>query len=127
MTVERPPRTLASSSCATGTDDRPAWRARDMSTGSPGPRCGADAGGSLRRPSSCGGETRACIVLLLQPRLIEHADIGFKFRVALGGPAVAGRPPGLAGVPGGGVDPAGRSVGLPSATPVPYTALTGGP
>ncbi len=39
----------------------------------------------------------------------------------------AGRPsrrrapsPGLAGVPGGGVDPAGRSVGLPSATPVPY-------
>ena len=38
-----------------------------------------------------------------------------------------GGPPGLAGVPGGGVDPAGRSVGLPSATPVPYTALNGGP
>jgi hypothetical protein len=35
-------------------------------------------------------------------------------------------PPGLAGVPGGGADPAGRSVGLPSATPVPHPALTGG-
>ncbi len=31
-------------------------------------------------------------------------------------------PPGLAGVPGGGADPAGRSVGLPSATPVPYAS-----
>jgi hypothetical protein len=41
-------------------------------------------------------------------------------------PSPAG-PPGLAGVPGGGADPAARSVGLPSATPVPYTALTGGP
>ncbi len=62
----------------------------------------------------------------LQPRPIKHAPIGFG--VAPGGPAVAGRPPpGLAGVPGGGVDPAGRSVGLPSVTPVPYTALTGGP
>ncbi len=64
---------------------------------------------------------------LIQPRPInlQHPPLRFA-RVAPVGPAVAGRPPGLAGGPGGDVDPAGRSVGLPSATPVPHPALTGG-
>ncbi len=56
---------------------------------------------------------------------IKHADIVLgSRRAAQPSPA---DPPGLAGVPGGGFNPAARSVGLPSATPVPYTALTEGP
>ena len=70
-------------------------------------------------------QTSSWACYLLQPRLIKHAPIGF--RVAPGGPAVAGRPPRACRRSWGGVDPAGRSVCLPSATPVPYPALTGGP
>ena len=65
---------------------------------------------------------RLCIP---QPRLIKHAAIMIAsgFRVAPPGRPTEpspGGPPKAYRLPGGGADPVGRSVGLPSATPVPY-------
>ena len=76
-------------------------------------------------PHSTNHSASVVFALLVQPRPIKHPAL--RFGVAPGGPAVAGRPPRACRRSRSGADPAGRSVGLPSATPVPYTALTGVP